>query len=190
MQRRRVCLFHLTNTVKATGKLVGTYDCIFRCSVVNGKIAHAMMHQGPGAATLDEAHTPDANKFFIVEHEFRSPEKAEEWWKNTAELFSDAERSTPPTKSSSSSVCLSPVPSPGRRHQNRRCSACRMQSTVTKEEFQQFIDGPYGPDATDCIINHVSPAMQGAMLPGTKFFLPYFQAAPEHPIRLRALSSG
>jgi hypothetical protein len=181
-----LALFQFTNTVKATGKLVGNYDCVFRCSVVNGKIAHATMHQGPGAVALDAAHTPDANKFFIVEHEFRSPEKAEEWWKNTAELFSDAEKLNATNKKQFELgfVFHQFLPQAAGTDKKMQC-LWECKNTVTKEEFQQFIDGPYGPDATDCVINHVSPAMQGAILPGTKFFLPYFQAAPEHPIRTK-----
>ena len=153
-----LALFQFTNTVKATGKSVGTYDCIFRCSVVNGKIAHAMMHQGPGAVALDEAHTPDANKFFIVEHEFRSPEKAEEWWKNTAELFSDAEKVNASNKKQFELgfVFHQFLPQAAGTDKKMQC-LWECKNTVTKEEFQQFIDGPYGPDATDCIINHVSP---------------------------------
>ena len=59
--------------MKATGKSTGNYDNIMRMIVKDGKLAHTTMYQGPGASLMDAALTPDADKFFVVEHQFLPP---------------------------------------------------------------------------------------------------------------------
>jgi ketosteroid isomerase-like protein len=181
-----IAKFSFTSTVKATGKLVGKYDTLFRCTVVNGLIVHATMHQGPGAELLDAAHTPDANKFFIVEHAHRSPEKAQEWWAMIGELFEKPElfKAMQDKQRELGFFNHQFLPEAFGTDKPMQC-LWECTKAITKEQFQQFIDGPHGPDPKGCVINTVYPVMQGAVLPGTGFFVPNADAAPETPAATR-----
>ena len=164
-----LAMINFTSTVKATGKSTGNYDNIMRMIVKDGKLAHTTMYQGPGASLMDAALTPDADKFFVVEHQFRSSTHADEWWKRIdAMLNNPAEFINMNQKQRDLGfVNHQWLPGPKGSDAPMQC-LWECKNTVTKEQFQAFIDGPDGPDPTDCLINTVHNVLPGAILPCTR----------------------
>lgn len=177
-----LAMINFTSTVKATGKSVGNYDNIMRMIVKDGKLAHATMYQGPGASLMDAALTPDADKFFIVEHQFRSSAQADEWWKRIDAMLNNPADFINMNQKQRDLGFVNHQWLPGVKGTDAPMQClweCR--STVTKEQFQAFIDGPDGPDPTDCLINTVHNVLPGAILPCTEFFVPNWIEAPAQP---------
>lgn len=163
-----VCMMNSTPIVKATGKTIANYHTIARFIVSKGKISHCQFHWGPEAWKLGEAHVPDAAKMFIVEHTFKAG-KADEWWKNMTEMMGKpVEYNAWVTKQREMGFVGHQFMPEGGDKPVQCMWECR--DTITKAEFQKFIDSPMGPGDT-CLVNTVYPVMPGAQLPGTNFFV-------------------